>query len=582
MSQAAPESEDGLIGRVIEGRYAILERLAAGGMGVVYKAEQRPLGRVVALKILEIQKTPNASASFGQRFFLEASAAAKLAHPNTIVVHDYGKTDDGLYFIAMEHLDGGTLNKRLRKLGPLSPAEAIHVGLQVVSSLRDAHAQGLVHRDLKPGNVMFAPRGGDPLFVKVLDFGLVKVLGEGGENLGLTQSGVMMGSPRYMAPEQVKAAPVDARTDIYAFGAVLYHMLTGAPPFAAGSAYEAMNAHVNTPPPPLRSSRPDCTAGPLLEAVVMRCLEKDPAARFQSMDEVMGGLRGCEAEAGASNSGSYLGSALSRGGSSSSQPELSSQPGVSSTEASQPGSQPDAPASTGTYQRTVRFSAPDLEPPPHHHGSPEHASHDPHGSAHHEPAPSRSGSALKVALAVGALLVVGVSVAAAVVVWPRIDGEPAPLEPVQAAPPETTPEPPVEEPAVEPASVEPTIAAPAAAPAPLLLRTDPSGARVRLDGVDLGDTPIPLHIPDGERWRIEVSLDRYETRSVTVMSGQEELLLHLEPVAPEPAADSPRPQRPAPPSTRPEAPVVRPLPPPTSGPTHPDVYAPDLDSPWAN
>ena len=100
--------------------------------------------------------------------------------------------------------------------------------------------------------------------------------------------------------------------------------------------------------------------------------------------------------------------------------------------------------------------------------------------------------------------------------------------------------------------------------------------------VDLGDTPIPLHIPDGERWRIEVSLDRYETRSVTVMSGQEELLLHLEPVAPEPAADSPRPQRPAPPSTRPEPPVVRPLPPPTSGPTHPDVYAPDLDNPWAN
>src|SRR5690606_38251649 len=173
---------------------------AAGGMGVVFKAEQIPLGRVVALKVLESKQSPTVDESFGRRFFLEASAAAKLAHPNTIVVHDYGKTDEGLYFIAMEYLDGGCLGARLKEQGPLTPAQAIHVGLQVAGSLADAHGQGLVHRDLKPGNVMFAPRGGDPYFVKVLDFGLVKVLGQGeDENLALTRSGVMMGSPRYMA-----------------------------------------------------------------------------------------------------------------------------------------------------------------------------------------------------------------------------------------------------------------------------------------------------------------------------------------------------------------------------------------------
>lgn len=558
MSQAAPESEDALIGRVIEGRYAILERLAAGGMGVVYKAEQRPLGRAVALKILEIQKTPNAAASFGQRFFLEASAAAKLAHPNTIVVHDYGKTDDGLYFIAMEHLDGGTLAQRLRKQGPLSPAEAIHVALQVVSSLRDAHAQGLVHRDLKPGNVMFAPRGGDPLFVKVLDFGLVKMVGEGSENLGLTQSGVMMGSPRYMSPEQVKAAPVDARTDIYSLGAVLYHVLTGAPPFASGSAYEAMNAHVNSPPPPFRATRPDCVAGPQLEALVMRCLEKDPAARFQSMDEVMTALRGCEAEAGASGSGSYLGSAHSRSGS---QPEASS-PGLAPQPQSQPSSQPDAPASTGTYQKTVRFDAPELEPPP----------PAPISSPAPVAAPSASGGGLlKVALALVALLFIGAAVAATVVLWPRAEVEADDPPP----PPVATPEPP-------PPPVEPTEPPPEepAAPAvePLMLRTDPSGARVRLDGVDLGDTPLALRIPDGERWSIQVSLDGHETRAVTVMSGQPELLLHLEPEAAAAPSRPSRPSRPEPPAQTPE---VRPLPPPTTGPTHPDVYAPDLDNPWA-
>ncbi|MCA9608965.1 MAG: serine/threonine protein kinase, partial [Myxococcales bacterium] len=235
---SAPElaEEDPLLGRVIEGRFEVIRRLAAGGMGVVYEAKQVPLGRRIALKILEVQRTPGSDKTFKDRFFLEASAAARLAHPNTIVVHDYGSTDDGMCFIAMEYLGGGTLSSYLKEKGPLAPPDAIHVGLQVASSLREAHAQGLVHRDLKPGNVMFAPRGGDNLFVKVLDFGLVKVLDQDKDALQLTQSGVMMGSPRYMAPEQVKAAPTDPRTDIYSFGAVFYHMLTGAPPFHAGSA----------------------------------------------------------------------------------------------------------------------------------------------------------------------------------------------------------------------------------------------------------------------------------------------------------------------------------------------------------
>ena len=237
--EAASGSADPLLGKVVQGRFEVEERLAAGGMGVVYRALQLPLGRPVALKILEITTGPANDPTFQQRFFLEASAASKLAHPNTIVVHDYGRTDEGQYFIAMEYLDGGTLGEHLEKRGPLSPPEAVHVAMQIASSLSAAHQQGLVHRDLKPGNVMFAPRDGDPLFVKVLDFGLVKVVGEGAENLGLTQSDVMMGSPRYMAPEQVRAQPTDARTDIYSLGAVLYHVITGVPPFSAGSAFEA-------------------------------------------------------------------------------------------------------------------------------------------------------------------------------------------------------------------------------------------------------------------------------------------------------------------------------------------------------
>ncbi len=298
----AARTADPLVGRVIQGRFAILQRVAAGGMGVVYKAEQRPLGRVVALKVLDTTQG-SVDESFSARFSLEASSAAKLGHPNTIVVHDFGQTDDGLYFIAMEYLDGGSLSRRLKRRGPLSPSEAIHVGLQVAGSLANAHEQGLVHRDLKPGNVMLAPRAGDPLFVKVLDFGLVKMVGDQ-DNLGLTKAGVMMGSPRYMAPEQVKAEAIDHRADIYALGVMLYHMVAGAPPFL-GNAFEVMQAQVRAPAPPLRQTWPGCPAGPRLEALITRCLEKEPAARFGSMHEVMAALRECEPEARASAAGAW-------------------------------------------------------------------------------------------------------------------------------------------------------------------------------------------------------------------------------------------------------------------------------------
>ena len=297
--------EDAFVGQTVDGRFHVLERIAAGGMGVVYKAEQIPLGRAIALKILEPSKVEDGT--FARRFFLEASAAARLAHPNTIVVHDYGRSDDGVFYIAMEYLEGETLQDHLGRGGPMAPPDAVHVALQVASSLRDAHGQGLVHRDLKPGNVMFVPRGGDPLFVKVLDFGLVKVVsGDEKADLGLTRSGVMMGSPHYMAPEQVKAASVDARTDVYSFGAMMHHVLTGVPPFPADTPFEAMTAHVYGQIPRVRDSWPACPAPPDLEELVFRCLQKDPADRPQTMDDLMVVLQGLRATLGGPT-GAYAG-----------------------------------------------------------------------------------------------------------------------------------------------------------------------------------------------------------------------------------------------------------------------------------
>ena len=629
---AAP---DPLIGRLISGRYLLQSHLAAGGMGVVYKAEQQPLGRTVALKILEMKQGPKLDEMFSRRFFLEAAAAARLAHPNTIVVHDYGKTEDNIYFIAMEYLGGGTLGAFLKKNGPLTAGQAIYVSLQICSSLRDAHEQGLVHRDLKPGNVMFAPRGGDPFFVKVLDFGLVKVVsGDQKEAIGLTQSGVMMGSPRYMAPEQVRALPVDHRADIYSFGAVLYHMLTGAPPFAAGTAFEAMTAHVYNPPPPLKATWPGCPAGPALESVVMRCLEKDPAARFQSMDELMTALHGCEAEAGGlvANASPFISQAslsmsrsasLSASGSVSLGPSFGPSHGASgSTSASDSAndSQPSHPSairsvvSTSAGQsgsqkaigsepsrlsnKTMHFDAGPIPAP----AQPAYA--EPHSQASQQPPivsarPAR-GSPLKWALAALVLLIVGGGAAALALVVPideLIAAHPPPAQ-ARTSPPATpapspraiTPPRPVAPIAPAPPVAPPVVApAPAPTPAPVpaqitTLNTDPPGARVRHEGVDLGDTPITLPIPVGETWQIEVSLRNHVTRTVLVAAGQPQLTLHLEPEQLEPRGARPiaRPAYPTP-QVRQYPPVAlppTPAPQPVYRPPSRNVRTPDLTDPW--
>ncbi|HJL16963.1 MAG TPA: serine/threonine-protein kinase [Sandaracinaceae bacterium LLY-WYZ-13_1] len=618
-ASANAEGGDPLIGQVVEGRYEVRRRLSAGGMGVVYEAVQQPLGRSVALKVLEVRNAPASDASFEQRFFLEASAAARLAHPNTIVVHDYGRTDEGRFFIAMELLTGGTLSQRVRAQGPLAPAQAVHVFLQIASSLRDAHEQGLVHRDMKPGNVMFAPRGGDPLFVKVLDFGLVKMVDADHEPMNLTRSGMMMGSPRYMSPEQVQAKPVDARTDIYSFGAVLYHALTGRPPFAAGSAFEAMNAQVHSPPPALRETWPGCQAGPQLEAVVMRCLAKDPAERFASMGELMDALRACEAEAGihASRAGSYL--SASHGGLSlppSAAPAGPSAAGCatpapasvsaagyatpapaqdSSHSLAQSGMRPSGMHASGAppaSTRTVRFESPSFAPP------------EPAPAAPAEVPAASGGGGWKLVLAAFVVLLLAAGAGAAAwllpVDLPGHGDEPASAEETVAAAgaevpaaggmdgPDDAPaladesatddapaladEPERSEEAAPEATAEPTTDEPEA-PAPLMLRTDPPAATVRRDGQDLGDTPLPLMIPAGERWTIEVSKRGYETRTVRVLAGQPELVLHLDPSR----ARRPRRRRPR---RRVPQPEVRPLAPQPSTPS-PRRYSPDLNDPWA-
>ena len=284
---AAP---DPLIGMAIGGRFKIVGVIARGGMGKVYRAEQAPLGRICALKVLSPKYEGDRDPEFHKRFFLEASIAAKLTHPNTVTVFDYGQSDD-IYYIAMEFVDGKTLHRVLREEGPFPEGRTCHIARQICRSLREAHQIGVVHRDLKPGNVLLTQHGDERDNVKVLDFGLVKDVT--GEAEDLTQQGLFMGSPKYMAPEQIVGAEVSARTDIYSLGVMLYEMLSGKVPFDKGPGVGTLMAHVNDPPPPMVHYNPNLAITEEMEHIVLRCLEKDPQRRFASMDELLSALKRC-------------------------------------------------------------------------------------------------------------------------------------------------------------------------------------------------------------------------------------------------------------------------------------------------
>jgi len=258
---------DPLIGRVIADRFRVISLIARGGMGKVYKSEQAPLGRACAIKVLNPNYNGDADPEFHRRFFREASITSKIMHPNSVTIFDYGKTEDDIYFMAMEYLEGKTLHMALREGGVMPELRAGRIASQVCRALREAHKLGVIHRDLKPANIFLtrpqrpdadgsAPSEEDEDFVKVLDFGLVKHLSERPEEQ-LTQTGLFMGSPKYMAPEQIQGGHVDERTDIYSLGIIMYEMLAGKVPFERATSVNILMAHVGEPPPPMREVNPN-------------------------------------------------------------------------------------------------------------------------------------------------------------------------------------------------------------------------------------------------------------------------------------------------------------------------------------
>ncbi|WP_438018038.1 serine/threonine-protein kinase [Sorangium sp. So ce315] len=292
---ARSEPIDPLLGKVLNGKFKILSQLATGGMGTIYRGEQIPLGRPVAIKVLiPNQASRQLDPNFHKRFFLEASILARLQHPNIVTVFDYGKIeadDQERFFMAMEFLEGETLFRRVRRQGRLPPPEAMRIARQIARGLREAHKHGVVHRDLKPSNVMLVSNEDAEEAVKILDFGLVKQLGDDSEEL--TQQGAFLGSPRFMSPEQISHGKVDLRTDIYSLGVILYQMLCGKVPFESEKSIQILMAHLQQPVPRMKERNPDVDIPEPLEALVMRCLAKDPDGRPATMDALIQGLGEC-------------------------------------------------------------------------------------------------------------------------------------------------------------------------------------------------------------------------------------------------------------------------------------------------
>jgi len=283
-------ADDVLVGQLIAGKYRVLKLLAYGGMGRVYKGTQEPLGRSVAIKIMApLNLRPDRAEVYKGRFFREASLCSRLSHPNTVTIHDYGVLEDGTYYLVMEFLGGWTLREALLDSGAFDIARTVNIARQIASSLVDAHGAGVIHRDLKPPNVILVDRGGDRDFVKVVDFGLVKSL-EGGAEDDLTGEGSFVGSPVYMAPEQFfDPQAADQRSEIYAFGVIMYEMLAGRPPFArltGVTTQDVIYQHMSKPVPSLKETCLTMVVPPSVEEVVMRCLEKRPQDRYTSMAEV--------------------------------------------------------------------------------------------------------------------------------------------------------------------------------------------------------------------------------------------------------------------------------------------------------
>jgi serine/threonine-protein kinase len=295
-SGTADTAEGPLRERLIDKRYQVLEKLGEGGMGAVYKVEHVRMGKLAALKLMRPDHALDKALK--ARFLQEARVVAKLSHPNTVQVFDSGELDDGSLFIAMEYVPGKDLAWHLKAHGPMGEAQAAAIGVQLLASLQEAHEVGIVHRDIKPANVMLVRRrkSGDDQ-VKLLDFGIAKLQeAEGRKSI----TGEFVGTPAYMSPEQIRGDPLDARSDLYSVGCLLFELVTGRQPFDGPTPYSILTQHGEAPVPRVGEVKPDAQVSPAFEAVLVKAMAKRPEERFATAEAMRAALERLQRDLGAS------------------------------------------------------------------------------------------------------------------------------------------------------------------------------------------------------------------------------------------------------------------------------------------
>ena len=308
----------GLVGIVLDDRYRLDAVLGEGGMGAVFRATHLAMERRVAVKLLKPHLTGDETQL--QRFAREARSTLKVDSPHAVKVLDFGVTPQRDYYLVLEYLDGRTVQRELDIDGAFTPARGVHIARQALQALGTAHQRGLVHRDVKPDNLLLMRVGADPDYTKVLDFGVAKLM-EGAARsdksaLALTQMGMVFGTPEFMSPEQACGQPLDGRSDLYSLAATLFAMLTGCGMFDGKSAIEWLTHHARTPPPHLADLLPELAAYPELDAVLQRCLVKQRDRRPRDAEEMDAMLAAVEpalqrAPASAAPTGSFARAATS-------------------------------------------------------------------------------------------------------------------------------------------------------------------------------------------------------------------------------------------------------------------------------
>jgi tRNA A-37 threonylcarbamoyl transferase component Bud32 len=473
---------DPYIGKTIDGRYVVDRILGEGGMGVVYAARHKVIDKRVAIKVLRGEMANDHE--LNERFLQEARAASAIGNQHIVDISDFGKLPDGSTYFAMEFLDGKSLGALLaEQTGPMPVARLCRIAKQIAQGLAAAHAASIVHRDLKPDNVMLIVRGRERDFVKILDFGIAKV---GGATKKMTRAGSVFGTPHYMSPEQAAGAPVDHRTDIYALGVILYEMASGKVPFDADNFMGILTQHMYKAPVPIRALVPEVDVPAGLDAIVLKCLTKQPEGRYEGMDHLVADLE--KLESGVLPEA--VGEMMARSG------------GF------------NVPAD---YFRSSAMPA---------------------------PVPASPMVARKRWPLYATIAAVGTGVALVGLVLARSASSRAQILPAASA--LVAPPPAPAEPTVAPiptAAPVTATATTAASLAPLarevLVSVSPSDATVTRDGTDLGPAPLALHLAEGESATLVLAHKGYRTKTVKLDGSVPRQLVALDPVmgpAPRPAA----------------------------------------------